>query len=123
MRRTATLTAELEYDGTAIIAVSVEADMTQLRSDDSRRDRTLRRQELETGAFPTASFELTSPFAIGAVVDSEPMAATVTGELTLHGVTRDHPGSGGPVQQRHGGERRLDRDHLRRLRDRPTGLV
>ncbi len=87
--RTAILTAELEYDGTAIIAVSVEADMTQLRSDDSRRDRTLRRQALETGAFPTASFELTSPFAIGAVVDGEPVVATVTGELTLHGVTRE----------------------------------
>lgn len=87
--RTAILTAELEYDGTAIIAVSVEADMTQLRSNDSRRDRTLRRQALETGAFPTASFELTSPFAIGAVVDGEPVVATVTGELTLHGVTRE----------------------------------
>ena len=87
--RTATLTAELEYDGTAIIAASVEADMTQLRSDDSRRDRTLRRQALETGAFPTASFELTSPFAIGAVVDGEPVAAIVSGELTLHGVTRE----------------------------------
>ncbi len=90
--RTSALTASLEFDGAAIAAVTaVEADLTQLESDDSRRDRTLERQGVETNSFPTASFVLTvtEPIVLDAAPEEGvPIAATALGELTLHGVTR-----------------------------------
>ena len=87
--RTSAITASLEFDGATINAVAVEADLTQLESDDSRRDRTLRRQGIETGSFPTASFALTEPIVLDAPPeDGVPIATTAVGELTLHGVTR-----------------------------------
>lgn len=87
--RSTALSASLEFDGSAITAVSVEVDMTQLRTDDSRRDRALRGQAIETNRFPTSTFVLTEPIAIGSVpAEGETLSVTAVGELTLHGVTR-----------------------------------
>lgn len=87
--RTGAVTGSLEFDGSAITVVAVEADLTQLASDDSRRDGALRRRGIETGSFPTASFELTESIALDAPPqEGVPIAATAVGELTLHGVTR-----------------------------------
>lgn len=88
--RTTDVTGTLSYDGSAITAVEIEANVATLSSDDSRRDNALRRQALETGAFPTATFTLTQPIALDQVpVDGETVEVTATGRLTLHGVTRD----------------------------------
>ena len=88
--RTSAMSGSLEVAGSAIVAVSVEADLTQLQSDQSFRDSTLRRQGLETGRFPTATFELRAPIVFDAVPDAgEEFTALVRGTLTLHGVTRD----------------------------------
>ena len=65
--RTSAVTGSLAFDGAAITSVEIEADLTQLRSNDSRRDRTLGSQGLETGTYPTASFSLTQPIALDAV--------------------------------------------------------
>ena len=87
--RSGAVTGTLEFDGSAITVVSVEADLTQLQSDDSRRDRALRGRGIETSTFPTATFELTDPIAIEvAPEEGVPIAASAVGELTLHGVTR-----------------------------------
>lgn len=87
--RTSKLTGTLEFDGQTITAVQVQADLTTLKSDNSMRDGTLRRQALETEKFPTASFALTSPITIGTVpADGASVKTTTTGDLTLHGVTR-----------------------------------
>lgn len=87
--RTRAVTATLEFDGRAITAVRVEADLTQLRSDSNLRDNALRQQALETGRFPTATFVLTQPIDLGgAPAEHTPIRATATGDLTLHGVTR-----------------------------------
>ncbi|MYE46180.1 MAG: YceI family protein [Chloroflexi bacterium] len=87
--RTSAVTASLGFDGSAITAVSVEVDMTQLTTDDSRRDRALRGQAIETNRFPTSTFVLAEPIAIEAVpAEGESIAATAVGDLTLHGVTR-----------------------------------
>ena len=63
--------------------------MTQLQSDDSRRDRQLRTRAIETNTFPTAGFVLTEPIHLdGVPEEGVPIAATAVGDFTLHGVTR-----------------------------------
>ena len=88
--RTTDVTGTLSYDGSAITAVEIEANVATLSSDDSRRDNALRRQALETGAFPTATFTLTQPIALDQEpAEGETVEVTATGRLSLHGVTRD----------------------------------
>lgn len=87
--RTTDVTATLQFDGNAITAVQVEANLTALKSDNTMRDTALRRQALETEQFPTATFTLTSPIVIGSIpTEGTPVQTTATGNLTLHGVTR-----------------------------------
>ena len=63
--------------------------MTQLTTDDSRRDRALRGRGIETNSFPTSTFVLAEPIAIDAVpAEGEVISVTAVGDFTLHGVTR-----------------------------------
>lgn len=87
--RTPDVTGSVSIEGTAITAAEFTADLTTLRSDSDRRDGQLRRQALETDQFPTATFRLTSPADLGSVpAEGATLDVTVTGELTLHGVTK-----------------------------------
>jgi polyisoprenoid-binding protein YceI len=75
--------------GTRITGVEITANLSTLRSDDDRRDGQLQRQALQTSQFPQAAFKLTTPIDLGtAPADGATVAATATGELTLHGVTK-----------------------------------
>ena len=86
--RTRGVTGSLTFDGAAITSVEIEADLTRLASDDSRRDRALGSQGLEINDYPTASFSLTQPIALDAVpAEGDTIAVEAVGELTLHGVT------------------------------------
>ena len=88
--RSTVLTGSLVFDGAAITEVVIEVDLTALTSDDSRRDGALRRQALETNTYPTTTFTLTQPIPIDAVpAEGEALSVTATGDLTLHGVTRE----------------------------------
>jgi polyisoprenoid-binding protein YceI len=88
--RTSDIEGSLEFDGSVITTVEITADLTTLASDKSMRDGQLRTQAIETNSFPTATFVLTSPIEIGDIpADGETVTQTVTGELTLHGVTRE----------------------------------
>jgi polyisoprenoid-binding protein YceI len=76
--------------GTKVTAATIQADLTTLKSDDTRRDGQLSRQGLETATFPTATFTLTSPIDLGSVpVDGTEISVTASGQLTLHGQTKD----------------------------------
>jgi polyisoprenoid-binding protein YceI len=87
--RTPDVSGSMRVDGTTITAAEFTADLTTLRSDESNRDRQLGRQALETSRFPTATFVLTEPVDLGTVpAEGQTVDVTVTGELTLHGVTR-----------------------------------
>jgi polyisoprenoid-binding protein YceI len=87
--RTTAVTGALVFDGASITDVTIEADLSKLASDESFRDQALRRQALETGTYPTASFALTSPIELdGVPTEGETIAATAQGDLTLHGVTK-----------------------------------
>ncbi|HET9521037.1 MAG TPA: YceI family protein [Candidatus Limnocylindrales bacterium] len=86
--RTPDVTGSVTVSGTAITAAEFTADLTTLESDDDRRDGQLRRQGIETGTFPTATFTLTAPIDLGSVpAEGQVVSATATGDLMLHGVT------------------------------------
>jgi polyisoprenoid-binding protein YceI len=86
--RTPEVTGTLEIDGTTVTAVTIEADMTAITTNESRRDDKVQ-SALATGEFPTATFVLTEPIELGAdAADGQAVSATATGELTIHGVTK-----------------------------------
>jgi polyisoprenoid-binding protein YceI len=86
--RTPTVSGTITIDGTKLTAASIEADMSQLTTDDSRRDRSAK-EALDTGQFPSATFVLTSPIDLGdAATTGAKTAVTATGDLTVHGVTK-----------------------------------
>ena len=79
----------MTLSGAQVTALDISVDTTTLTSDDERRDNQLRERGLETDAFPTATFSLTQPIEVGKVPDpGERIEATATGDLTLHGVTK-----------------------------------
>jgi polyisoprenoid-binding protein YceI len=87
--RTPAVDGELVVDGDQITSATIEADLTELTSDQERRDSALRTRGLQTEQFPDASFELTSPIALPAAPEQgETIEVTATGDLTLHGQTR-----------------------------------
>ncbi len=84
-----------EYEGSLSVrndivdSLTLTVDMTTLRSDETFRDDSIRRGGLETETFPEATFVTTEPTTLAAVpAVGETVTAAVTGELTLHGVTR-----------------------------------
>jgi polyisoprenoid-binding protein YceI len=86
--RSTAVSGSLEVSESRVTSVEVVVDMTALESDDSRRDGAMRRQALETDAFPEASFRTTGPIDLPAgAAEGEPVAVEATGDLTLHGVT------------------------------------
>lgn len=88
--RTPDVSGTMVIDGTTATKVDIEADLSTLESDESFRDGSIRDQALETGRFPTATFTLTEPIEFGSVpAEGEAVKVDATGELTLHGVTRD----------------------------------
>jgi polyisoprenoid-binding protein YceI len=88
--RTPNVSGSLTLDGTTITAVDISADLSTLQSDKSQRDGQLRRQAIETDRFPTATFSLTKAIELGSVpADGQVIQATATGDLTIHGVTKE----------------------------------
>ncbi|HZN15397.1 MAG TPA: YceI family protein [Acidimicrobiales bacterium] len=87
--RTSSIAGSMTIAGTDISAVDLTVDMGSISSDRAQRDGQFRGRIMQTSTFPTATFKLTSPIALG----SEPAAGTpitkkATGQLTLHGVTK-----------------------------------
>ena len=87
--RTSDITGSLTVDGTTITAASFTVDMTTVESDEGNRDNQFRDRIMETDTYPTATFELTEPVSLDAIpADLEEITVTVTGDLTVHGVTQ-----------------------------------
>ena len=85
--RTPNVTGTVTIDGQTVTAVDIEADMTAITTDISRRDGAARRA-LDTTNFPTATFVLTEPIDLGSdPASGNPVSATASGDLTVHGVT------------------------------------
>ena len=87
--RTQGVEASFTFDGSAITGLQVTIDMTSLRSDESLRDSVLRGEALQTGDFPTATFVAMEAIPVDRVpAEGERVSKAVSGEMTLHGVTR-----------------------------------
>jgi polyisoprenoid-binding protein YceI len=83
----ATLTAA--GDTLIVTDASFEADVTQLQSDEGRRDNRIRTTGLESDRFPTATFRLTAPVDVPAdALTGATVPVTLIGDLTVHGVTK-----------------------------------
>ena len=86
--RTPAVEGTMTIEGSKVTAVDIKADMTQLKSDEDRRDAQVRNRGLETAKFGEATFKLTSPVDLPAnLKQGEEVSITATGDLTLHGAT------------------------------------
>jgi len=87
--RTPKVTGSLTLNGSTVSAVSITADLPVLTSDSSQRDDQLRRQAIQTDDFPTATFVLSQPIAIGSLpAEGSSVSVTATGNLTIRGSTK-----------------------------------
>ena len=77
--RTSAVTGVVTVNGGRIESADLAADMGTLRSDQSRRDDTLRYRGIETDRYPRSRFTLDAPIAIVA------RERHAKGTLTLHG--------------------------------------
>jgi len=86
--RTPAVSGSLVINGSTISEVAIEADMTQLTTNDSRRDDRAR-GALNTSENPTATFVLAEPITLDdSALAGEPVSIDAAGELTINGVTR-----------------------------------
>lgn len=95
--RSDNVTGTLTIDGTQATDGEFTVDLTALEFTDNpagfaiaNRTNALRRRGLQTDDFPNASFTITQPIEFGEKPEEGvTVPATVTGELTLHGVTNE----------------------------------
>jgi polyisoprenoid-binding protein YceI len=79
----------LDEDGTPLMCSNFAVDMRTLVTDENRRDNYLRENTLESDTFPFATFVVASVDGLdGPIEDGATVTATLTGDFTLHGVTR-----------------------------------
>ena len=104
------ITLETSGSTTTLTAGQITVDTTSIASDKPQRDGRLRNEGLQTDTYPTATFKLTKAVVVPAgALAGTASDITLTGDLTLHGVTKvgRHPGQG-TARQRHDPGRGLD---------------
>lgn len=78
----------LDEDGTPLPCSHFAVDMRTLVTNENRRDNYLRQNTLESDTYPFATFVLATVEGLdGPIADGDSVTATLTGDLTLHGVT------------------------------------
>jgi len=88
--RTSEVTGALTIAGEQVTGAEFTVDMTTLKSDSDRRDRQVNTRILDTATYPTATFVMNEPIDLTAeALSGSDFTATVTGTLTLRGVTKD----------------------------------
>jgi polyisoprenoid-binding protein YceI len=87
--RSTAVTGTMEVAGDTVQKARIEADLTQLTSDERRRDNAIRQRGLESERYPTATLELAEPIKLAATpVQGQEVRGQGKGRLTVHGVTR-----------------------------------
>jgi len=91
--RSPAVTGSVKVDRTSNSLMATDAnfevDLTQLTSDESRRDNRIKTDGLQSNQFPKATFVTTKPIALPSETASgQAVKATAEGNLTLHGVTK-----------------------------------
>jgi polyisoprenoid-binding protein YceI len=88
--RSNAVTGTMEVAGDTVQQVRIEADLTQLTSDEGRRDNAIRQRGLESERYPTATLELAEPIQLASPpVQGQDVRGRGKGRLTVHGVTRE----------------------------------
>jgi polyisoprenoid-binding protein YceI len=88
--RSSAVTGTMEVAGDTVEDVRIEADLTRLTSDESRRDNAIRQRGLESDQYPTATLELVEPIRLASTpAQGEEVRGQGKGRLTVHGVTRE----------------------------------
>ena len=86
---TGSITLTSSGAGASLTGGDLTVDTTSISSDKPQRDNRLRNEGLQTDTFPTATFKLTAPVDIpAAALAGTASDVTLTGDLTLHGVTK-----------------------------------
>ena len=76
-------------DALTLTAASFQADVSTLSSDRALRDDRIHSMGLQSARYPTAAFALTKPVALPSTASrGATITTTITGNLTIHGVTR-----------------------------------
>lgn len=94
--RTNKVTGTFVIQGTSVPSGQVTVDVRSVEFSDSppgldvaSRAATLRRQALQTDQFPSSAFTITQPISFGTIpTPGQIVRVQVTGNLTLHGVTK-----------------------------------
>jgi polyisoprenoid-binding protein YceI len=87
--RTEKVTGSLTVAGLTLTAAKVSVDVGSIATDEQARDAYFRSTALQTDKFPEATFVLTQPVtATGTPEAGKAQTLTATGDLTLHGVTK-----------------------------------
>jgi polyisoprenoid-binding protein YceI len=86
---TGSITLETSGSTTTLTAGTLTVDTTSIASDKTQRDNRLKTEGLQTDQFPTATFTLTKSVEVpAAALAGTASNVTLTGDLTLHGVTK-----------------------------------
>jgi polyisoprenoid-binding protein YceI len=86
--RTSDVTGTVTVAGSQVTAGSIDVDVTTMATDQPPRDACFQNEAMDTKGFPRATFTLTQPIAANGVQAGVPKTYEVTGDLTLHGVTK-----------------------------------
>ncbi|MCZ9308675.1 YceI family protein [Corynebacterium sp. c6VSa_13] len=87
---TTSVDGHVTIEHAAITGAKIEVDLTDLSSDNERRDINAATKILETDVYPTATFEVVKPVDIrGLPSDGTIGEVSVPGRLTIHGHTHD----------------------------------
>jgi len=87
--RTPRVQGTMSVAGRTVSSARVTADLTELTSDQARRDSAIHERGLETDRFPTSTFTLAAPITLPATpIKGRTYRVSATGDLLLHGVSR-----------------------------------
>jgi polyisoprenoid-binding protein YceI len=88
--RSGAVQGTLQVAGQQITAADIKADLSQLASDQNRRDNAIRASGLESSTYPEATFVLSGPMQLSATPKvGTTVSGDAAGKLTIHGQTRD----------------------------------
>ena len=86
--RTPGVSGSFTLEGSTMTDASFEADLTQIVTNDSRRDNRAK-EALEVTTFPTATFTVTSPIDLGVEpTEGTALSVVASGDLSIHGITQ-----------------------------------
>lgn len=86
--RTSSISGSLIVSGGSLQSTTLSVNLASVRSDRSARDQQFQTRIMDVASYPTARFALTQPVALGGLGTTGQVAASVSGNLTLRGITR-----------------------------------